>query len=428
MRDCKIGHFDDSAEELEFVDFAGVRAACGHRHVLSRPFPADENPPLADRRSSGCACWWTRARTGLRRLSADYAAYYERNREADSPALRDANPVVVLAPGIGMFTLAKDKATARISSEFYRNAINVMRGAEAVSRYCGLAEREAFGIEYWLLEDAKLQRMPKPKPLEGRIAFITGGAGGIGRATAELLLGEGACVVLADRDGDRLAQCENDLRGVFGRDRIRSATTDVTKEDDIEAAVMLAAREFGGVDILVANAGIASSAAIEDTSLAMWQENFSVLAQGYFLAARAVFPLMKALGGSIVFVGSKNALAATPNASAYASAKAASLHLARNLALEGAPFGIRVNTVNPDAVLRGSHIWSGAWRDERAKAYAVEPGEELEAYYRSRSLLKREVLPLDVAEAILFFAGDQSAKSTGNILNVDGGNANAFTR
>jgi len=205
-------------------------------------------------------------------------------------------------------------------------------------------------------------------------------------------------------------------------------TTDVTKEDDIEAAVMLAAREFGGVDILVANAGIASSAAIEDTSLAMWQENFSVLAQGYFLAARAVFPLMKALGGSIIFVGSKNALAATPNASAYASAKAASLHLARNLALEGAPFGIRVNTVNPDAVLRGSHIWSGAWRDERAKAYAVEPGEELEAYYRSRSLLKREVLPLDVAEAILFFAGDQSAKSTGNILNVDGGNANAFTR
>jgi NAD(P)-dependent dehydrogenase (short-subunit alcohol dehydrogenase family) len=221
---------------------------------------------------------------------------------------------------------------------------------------------------------------------------------------------------------------EKELVEAFTRDRVRIAATDVTKEEDIQAAFDLAAREYGGVDIMVANAGIASAAPIEETTREIWHRNYSVLAEGYFLAARSAFTLMKKSGGSIVFVGSKNALAATPNASAYASAKAAALHLARCLALEGAPHGIRVNTVNPDAVLKGSHIWDGAWRDERAKAYGVEPGAELEELYRTRSLLKREVLPEDVAEAILFFASDKSAKSTGNIINVDAGNAQAFTR
>jgi NAD(P)-dependent dehydrogenase (short-subunit alcohol dehydrogenase family) len=327
-----------------------------------------------------------------------------------------------------MFTLAKDKATARISAEFYRNAINVMRGAEAIGGYVGLPDKEAFGIEYWQLEDAKLQRMPKPKPLEGSIALITGGAGSIGRATARRLLEEGACVLLADMDAGRLGDVEEELAESFARDRVRIAATDVTKEEDIQAAFDLAAREYGGVDILVANAGIASAAPIEETTREIWHRNYAVLAEGYFLAARSAFALMKKSGGSIVFVGSKNALAATPNASAYASAKAAALHLARCLALEGAPHGIRVNTVNPDAVLKGSHIWDGAWRDERAKAYGVEPGAELEELYRARSLLKREVLAEDVAEAILFFASDKSAKSTGNIINVDAGNAQAFTR
>ena len=424
----KIGHFDDSAEVLEFADshdapvLAAIGTSCPDHFLRTKIQPLLLDP---ERLAKGGDPY---IETAFADYRVRYAAYYERNRKADSPPPRDANPVVILAPGIGLFTLAKDKATARIAAEFYRNAINVMRGAEAISKYHGLAEREAFGIEYWLLEDAKLQRLPKPKPLEGQIAMITGGAGGIGKATAERLLAEGACVVLADNDGARLAACETELVGQFGRDRIRIVTADVTKEDDVRAAFDRAALEFGGLDILVANAGIASSAPVEETTAAMWQENFSVLAQGYFLAARAAFPLMKPQGGSIVFVGSKNALAASPNATAYASAKAAALHLARCLALEGAPFGIRVNTVNPDAVLRGSHIWTGSWRDERAKAYDVAPGKELEEYYRARSLLKREVLPVDVAEAILFFAGDRSAKSTGNIVNVDGGNANAFTR
>ena len=423
----KIGHFDDATEVLEFVGsqdaarLAGMGTSCPDHFLRTKIWPLaidfarlrDDNDYLAE---------------SFAAYRRKYTAYYESCKFADSPKLRDANPVVILAPGIGMFTLAKDKATARISAEFYRNAINVMRGAEAIGGYVGLPDKEAFGIEYWQLEDAKLQRMPKPKSLDGSIALVTGGAGSIGRATARRLLEEGACVVLADLDAKRLSDVEKELVEAFTRDRVRIAATDVTKEEDIQAAFDLAAREYGGVDIMVANAGIASAAPIEETTREIWHRNYSVLAEGYFLAARSAFTLMKKSGGSIVFVGSKNALAATPNASAYASAKAAALHLARCLALEGAPHGIRVNTVNPDAVLKGSHIWDGAWRDERAKAYGVEPGAELEELYRTRSLLKREVLPEDVAEAILFFASDKSAKSTGNIINVDAGNAQAFTR
>jgi NAD(P)-dependent dehydrogenase (short-subunit alcohol dehydrogenase family) len=265
--------------------------------------------------------------------------------------------------------------------------------------------------------------------LEGRIALVTGGAGGIGAATARRLLEEGTCVVVTDIDSKRLAEVDAVLGKAFTADRVRSVVADVTDEASVQSAFDFAAREYGGVDILVANAGIASSASIEETTRELWQKSFSVLTEGYFLAARAAFPLMKRQGGgSIVFIGSKNALAATINASAYSSAKAAALHLARSLAMEGAPFGIRVNTVNPDAVIQGSHIWSGAWRQERAKSYGVDAGEELEAFYRARSLLKRDVLPEDVAEAVLFFASEQSGKSTGNILNVDAGNAQAFTR
>jgi NAD(P)-dependent dehydrogenase (short-subunit alcohol dehydrogenase family) len=304
-----------------------------------------------------------------------------------------------------------------------------MRGAEAIGAYVGLDEQEAFDIEYWLLEEAKLQRMPKPKPLAGRIALVTGGAGGIGAATAERLAADDACVLLVDRDADALAKAAHELEGRFGRDRIRSAVCDVTDEAQVAAAFAACAREFGGLDILVANAGIASSAPIEDTTLELWQRNYDVLAQGYFLTARAAFPLMKAQGsGSIVFIGSKNGIAAATNASAYASAKAAALHLARCLALEGAPFGIRVNTVNPDAVIKGSRIWDGDWRRERAGAHGIDSGSELEEHYRNRSMLKRDVLPEDVAEAVYFLSCDMSAKSTGNMINVDAGNAQAFTR
>jgi NAD(P)-dependent dehydrogenase (short-subunit alcohol dehydrogenase family) len=304
-----------------------------------------------------------------------------------------------------------------------------MRGAEAVGGYIGLAEAEAYGIEYWALEEAKLQRMPKAKPLAGKIALITGAAGGIGGAVASRLAADGACVMLLDIDTEGLDAVRERLSRQFGADLVRAATCDVTDEDQVKAAFAAAAREFGGLDILVANAGIASSAPIEETSLALWRKNYDVLVEGYFLSSRAGFPLMKLQGqGSIVFIGSKNALAATPNASAYASAKAASLHLARCLALEGAEHGIRVNVVNPDAVIRGSHIWDGEWRQERASAYGVDSGDELEEFYRKRSMLKRSVLPDDVAEAVWFLASESSAKSTGNVINVDAGNAQAFTR
>ena len=424
----KILHFDDSRETLEFVGardaarLAEVGTSCPDHFLRTkiRPLLLD-----AGRLEREGAAYLAEA---FDRYREAYAGYYARCARTDSPSMRDANPVVILHPRVGMFTLAKDKATARIASEFYRNAINVMRGAEAVGGYLGLDEQEAFDIEYWALEEAKLRRMPPPAPLEGRIALITGGAGGIGKATAARLRADGACVVLADIAPAALEAAEAELSARHGADRVRRTEMDVTDEAAVIAAAAFAARAFGGVDILVANAGIASAAPIEETTLAIWRRNHDILAEGYFLVSREAFKLMKALGGSIVFVGSKNALAASVNTSAYASAKAAAVHLARCLALEGAPHGIRVNVVNPDAVLRGSRIWSGDWRKERAEAYGVDPGAALEAHYRDRSLLKREVLPEDVAEAVAFFASERSAKSTGNMLNVDAGNAQAFTR
>jgi rhamnulose-1-phosphate aldolase/alcohol dehydrogenase len=328
-----------------------------------------------------------------------------------------------------MLSFALDKATARISAEFYVNAINVMRGASAVSTYRGLGEQEAFDIEYWLLEEAKLQRMPRPRSLAGHVALVTGGAGGIGRATAARLLGEGASVVLADIDAASLDDAHADLGKRFGRDVVRKVDMDVTDEAAVVAAFAETCVEFGGIDILVSNAGLASSAPIEDTTLELWDRNMDILSTGYFLVSREAFKLFRAqkIGGNVVFIASKNGLAASPNAAAYCTAKAAEIHLARCLALEGAGEQIRVNVVNPDAVLRGSKIWTGEWKQQRAAAYRLST-DELEEHYRQRSLLKRSVFPEDIAEAVYFLASDMSAKSTGNIINVDAGNAQSFTR
>ena len=423
----KVGHFSDDAETLEFVasrDFsrlAAIGTSCPDHFLRTKIAPLVLDPAQLEDTAY--------LETVLATYRAGYAAYYERCAVAGDPAMRDANPVVVLVPGVGRITFAADKTTARLAGEFYGNAINVMRGAEVIGGYIGLDEREAYGIEYWALEEAKLQRMPAPKPLVGKVALVTGGAGGIGAATAKRLLADGACVMLVDRDAAALATAAASLKGAHGTDVVRSAVADVTEEAQVQAAFDACALEFGGIDILVANAGIASSASIEDTSVALWRKNYDVLAEGYFLTARAAFPLMKSNGGgSIVFIGSKNGIAAATNASAYASAKAASLHLARCLALEGAPSGIRVNVVNPDAVIRGSKIWDGDWRQERAGAHGIDAGDALEAHYRNRSMLKRDVLPEDVAEAVYFLASDRASKSTGNMINVDAGNAQAFVR
>ncbi len=421
----KIGHFDDSAVVTEFVGakdlepLAALGTSCPDHFLRTkiRPLvlPAEADDAELD--------------ASLDRYRADYAAYYERCRHPDSPAMRDPNPVIYLVPGIGLISFAKDKPTARIASEFYVNAINVMRGASAIDTYVGLDEQEAFDIEYWLLEEAKLKRLPPRKSLAGRIAVITGAAGGIGGATAERLLGEGACVVLTDIAEEVLAEAEAGLRERHGADRVHSLAGDVTDEAAVRAVVDSTIDRFGGVDIVVANAGLASSAPVEETTAEMWDRNMDVLAKGAFLVARDAFAVMKTqgLGGSIVTIGSKNAFAASPGASAYCSGKAAAVHLTRCLALEGAPHGIRANTVNPDAVLQGSRIWSGEWREGRAKAYGIAESE-LEEHYRQRSLLKRNVLPQDIAEAVYFFASDISRKSTGNALNVDAGHAGAFAR
>lgn len=361
---------------------------------------------------------------------ADYASYHARCKRETSPAMRDPNPVVVLLPGIGMVTVAGDKATARISGQFYVNAINVMREAQAVDRYVGLPEQEAFDIEYWLLEEAKLQRMPRPKPLAGKVALVTGGAGGIGQAIARRYLAEGACVVVADIDGQALDNVCNELRRSFGQDAVRGVHCDVTDEDSVQSAFLQATLEFGGVDLLVSNAGIASAAPIEDTSLALWQRNQAILATGYFLVGREAFRIMKAqrTGGAMVMIASKNGMVASNQATAYCAAKAAEIQLSRSFALEGAPLGIRSNVVNPDAVIRGSKIWTGQWSAERAAANRIDEAD-LEGFYRDRSMLKRSVYPEDIAEAAFFFAAEHlSGKSTGNILNVDAGHLAAFPR
>jgi rhamnulose-1-phosphate aldolase/alcohol dehydrogenase len=424
-----IGHFTDDERVLQFVNsndlsrLGPLGTSCPDHFLRTKIAPLILDPvALKDNQSA----YLDKVFADYR---ADYQAYYDACKHPDSPAMRDPNPVVILYPGVGMFTFSKDKQTARVASEFYINAINVMRGAEAVSEYVALPRQEAFDIEYWLLEEAKLQRMPKPKPLSGRIALVTGSAGGIGKAIAKKMAEEGACVVLNDANEERLAGAKADFEKMFGRDVVSAVSLDVTQSASIEAAMQHACLTFGGVDIVVNNAGISISKSIADHSIADWDRLYDILVKGQFLVSQAAVRVMRqqGLGGDIVNIVSKNALVAGPNNAGYGSAKAAQAHLSRLFAAELGGDKIRVNTINPDAVIADSNIWAGGWAEGRAKAYGIAV-EELPAYYAKRTLLNQTILPEDIANACFAFVGGLLSKSTGNVLNVDGGVAMAFVR
>jgi rhamnulose-1-phosphate aldolase/alcohol dehydrogenase len=428
----KILRVDYTSEDvLEFVcgrdsrELSQVGAACPDHLVRTKvkPLWVDFDPE-----KEGADELKSRLREATSRYQEEYEAYYARNRETnpqgDAPMF-DPNPRVVLIPGVGLVGAAHNAKEANLSRDFAYRAINVMRGAHALGGYVSLTEEESYAVEYWPLELYKLAQAPPPKELAGRVAFVTGGAGGIGSAVARSLASEGACVVACDLDEDGAREVAESLPqpGIAAR-------ADVTDEGEVTGAYLRAILEYGGVDVVVSNAGLASSAPIEETSVEMWDRNHAVLAKGYFLVSREAFKIMKeqGVGGSLIFVASKNAMAAGKNASAYSSAKAAELHLARCLAEEGGPEYIRVNTVNPDAVLSGSRIWGSSWREERAAAYGIKP-EELEEHYRKRNVLKVNVLPENIAEAVLHFASEaRSSRSTGNVLNVDGGVKDSYPR
>jgi len=337
--------------------------------------------------------------------------------------------VIILYPGVGLFSFSKDKQTARVAAEFYTNAINVMRGAETISEYTALSRQEAFNIEYWLLEEAKLQRMPKPKPLSGKIALVTGSAGGIGKAIARKFIEEGAVIVVNDMDAERLKITEQKFLNEYGKDSFSTVALNVTNEEEIKNAFQKAALSFGGVDIVVNCAGLSISKSIEDHTDKDWDLLYDVLVKGQFKITQEAIKVFRKqrIGGDILNIGSKNALVSGPNNAGYGSAKAAQLHLSRLNAAELGKDKIRVNVVNPDAVIADSKIWEGAWAEGRAKAYGIKP-EELPAFYAKRTLLDETILPEDIANACFVFVGGLMSKSTGNILNVDGGVAMAFVR
>jgi rhamnulose-1-phosphate aldolase/alcohol dehydrogenase len=356
----------------------------------------------------------------------DYAAYYQRYADPDSPAIRGADPAIVLVPGVGMFSYGANKQTARVAGEFYLNAINVMRGAEALSTYAPIDEAEKFRIEYWALEEAKLARMPKPKPLAARIALVTGAGSGIGRAIAPRLAAEGACVVVADRDSAAAAAVAGEIGST---DAAIGFTADVTDEEQVAAAVAAAALAFGGVDLVVNNAGLSVSKPLLETTVADWDTQHDVMARGSFLVSREAARAMLAqhLGGDIVYICSKNSVFAGPNNVAYGAAKADQAHQVRLLAAELGGDGIRVNGINPDGVVRGSGIFAGGWGAQRAAVYGVEE-KDLGAYYAQRTLLKHEVLPDHVADAVFALTGGDLSQTTGVHIPVDSGVAAGFLR
>ena len=416
------------ASSARAPEVSQVAAPCPD-HLINtkhKPLVADFDPE-----TQGAAELAQALRDGVADYGRWYRDYYERNLDDETRPfpIDPVGPRVVLIPGVGIVTSGADAARARTARDLYHRAIAVQDAAEAVGGFRSLSESEAFAIEYWPLERYKLAQAPPRGELAGKVAFVTGGASGIGRATARLLAGRGAHVVVADLNVDGAREVAEELVAAHGLRRALAVAADVTDESAVRAAVGAAVLAYGGLDILVASAGLATSAALTETTLEDWELNYAVLARGYFLAAREAFRVLieQGRGGSVVFVGSKNALVAGANASAYSSAKAASLHLARCLAEEGGPQGIRVNTVNPDAVIQDSSIWSSDWKAERASTYGVTE-DDLQTFYRGRTKLGVDVFPEDVAEAIGFLVGPRSTKSTGNVINVDGGVTAAYPR
>lgn len=429
-----IGHFSDDEKVLQFINsndldrLAPMGTSCPDHFLRTKISPLvldlkpaeflTDIPALKERLQP--------AFEGYRKM---YEDYYNNCKHINSPAMRDSNPVVILFPGVGMFTFAKDKQTARVAAEFYTNAINVMRGAEAISEYTSLPRQQAFDIEYWLLEEAKLQRMPKPKPLSGRIALITGSAGGIGKAIAKKFAEEGACVIINDINTERMEGAMAEFHQLFGRDTAASTVLDVTDEKTIEKAFDTTALAFGGVDIIINNAGISTSKPLLDHTTEDWDKLYNILVKGQFLVSKEGVRILRKqdFGGDIINIVSKNSVVAGPNNAGYGSAKAAQAHLSRLLAAELGSDKIRVNIVNPDAVIADSNIWAGGWAEGRAKAYGITV-EELPAYYAKRTLMNETILPEDIANACFVFVCGLLNKSTGNVLNVDGGVAAAFMR
>ncbi|HJT59605.1 MAG TPA: bifunctional aldolase/short-chain dehydrogenase [Ktedonobacteraceae bacterium] len=440
----QILRFEDSEDVLTFADsqdaprLTKIGAACPDHLVHTKPWPllVDWTPHASD---EGLV---EALHTGVAAYTEKYRHYLEANAEQNldpdaavpvyraTDAAADPHPRVILIPGVGMFTTGKDALMADVSAQLYHRAIAVMRGAEACGGFISLSDAESYAVEYWPLEQYKLKLAPPEREFARLVMLVTGAAGGIGSAICRRVAQDGGHIVATDIDLVGAEQVAADLNSHFGTGRAVAVKMDVTSETSVRAAFDQAALAFGGIDIIVNNAGLASSAPITETTLAEWNKNWNVLATGYFLVAREGFRLFQAQGrgGNLVFVASKNALVAGKNASAYSTAKAAEAHLARCLAEEGGPFGIRVNTVNPDAVLAGSRIWDSAWRQERAATYGVAP-DQLEEVYRKRTALGVNILPEDIAEAVAFFASPtRSIKSTGNILNVDGGVAAAYPR
>lgn len=424
-----IGHFTDDERVLQFINsqdlgkLAPLGTSCPD-HFLRTKIQPLVLPLEAEADLSDAEAIKVHIEPAFAAYREAYAAYYEACKHPDSPAMRDPNPVVILYPGVGMFTFAKNKQTARVASEFYINAINVMRGAEAISAYTALSRQEAFNIEYWLLEEAKLKRQPPEKPLSRKVALISGAGGGIGKAIADKLAEAGANVVLTDISEERLQEALK----TYKRDVASVLACDVRDENALQAAFDQACLEFGGVDIVIHSAGLAISKPLTDHQLADWNLLQDVLVKGQYLMAQAGVRIMRkqGLGGDLIHIASKNGLVSGPNNVAYGTAKAAQQHMTRLLAAELGPDHIRVNAVNPDGVIVGSKIWEGAWAEGRAKAYGIAV-EDLPAHYAKRNLLQEIIRPEDIAKGVYALLAILD-KSTGNMLNVDGGMATAFPR